>query len=184
VSGSSAARAAYGAKGLLQRLLPDVWIHTDAHSQKRHGCGPSPSLGLVLAAESTTGAVHAAECCLDYGSGGSDNHDGDGAHDPRRRRELPEDLGRRGAAMLLEEVRRGGCVDTGMQPLALVWMCLTPEDVSRIRVGTLSEHAVATLRLLKLALGVEFKVRADPETRTVVLSCLGIGYRNMARAST
>jgi RNA 3'-terminal phosphate cyclase-like protein len=142
-------------------------------------CGPSPSLGLVLAAESTTGAVHAAECCLDYGSG--DNSDG--AHEPRRR-ELPEDLGRRGAAMLLEEVRRGGCVDTGMQPLALVWMCLTPEDVSRIRVGTLSEHAVATLRLLKLALGVEFKVRADPETRTVVLSCLGIGYRNMARAST
>jgi RNA 3'-terminal phosphate cyclase-like protein len=180
VSGSSAARAAYSCKGVLHRLLPDVWIHTDVHSQKQHKCGPSPSLSLVLTAESTTGVVHSTECSLDY-SCSSEANDGDrNLH----RRELPEDLGKRGAAMLLEEIRRGGCVDTGMQSLALVWMCLTPEDVSRIRVGTLSEYAIVTLRLLKLVLGVEFKVKADPETKTVVLSCLGIGYRNMARAST
>ena len=99
-------------------------------------------------------------------------------------RELPEDLGTRGAAMLLEEIRRGGCVDTGMQSLALFWMCLTPEDVSRIRLGTITPYTIESLRLFHEALGIEFKVKADHETKTVLLSCLGTGYRNMARAAT
>jgi RNA 3'-terminal phosphate cyclase-like protein len=187
VSSSLAARTAYSCKGLLHRLLPDVWIHTDVHSQKNHKCGPSPSLSLVLTAESTTGVVYATECCLEYhrtNNGGNDGDDADANATSRSQRELPEDLGKRGAAMLLEEVRRGGCIDTNLQALAILWMCLTPEDVSRIRIGTLSEHAIATLRLVKLALGVEFKIKPDPETKTVLLSCLGIGYRNMARAST
>jgi RNA 3'-terminal phosphate cyclase-like protein len=170
VSSSMAARVAYAAKGLLHRLLPDVWIHTDAHTIKNHGCGPSPALSLILTAQSTTGAVMSAECSMDY------------VHTAKR--ELPEDLGTRGAAMLLEEIRRGGCIDTGVQSLALLWMCLSPEDVSRIRVGTLSQYTVESLRLFKQALGVEFKIKADHESKTVLLSCLGTGYRNMARAST
>lgn len=171
VSSSSAARVAYAAKGLLHRLLPDVWIHTDAHTVKNNGCGPSPGLSLVLTAESTTGVVMTAECCLD-------------TSDTTRRRELPEDMGTRGAAMLLEEIRRGGCIDTGLQSLALLWMCLTPEDVSRLRVGTLSQYTVESLRLFKQFLGVEFKIKPDEKEKTVLLSCLGTGYRNMARAST
>ena len=85
-------------------------------------------------------------------------------------------------------------------------MCVTPEDVSRLRLGPLSTYAVASLRLYKMALGVEFKLRVEEEEKggdddddddndddggrrdrgrkTVVCSCLGIGYRNMARAST
>lgn len=93
-------------------------------------------------------------------------------------------------------------------------MCLTPEDVSRIRLGPLSRYTVVTLRLLKEAFGVEFKLRMEEGERgsrggdgsgsegedeegyyegngkrrtvggTVICSCLGIGYRNMARAST
>jgi len=173
VSSSTAARAAYAAKGVFHRLLPDVWIHTDCHSQKQHKCGPSPSLSFVAAAQTTTGGiVIAAECCLEY----SNNKD--------KKRELPEDLGKRGACMLLEEIRKGGCVDTGIQSLALLWMCLTSEDVNRIRFGTLSGYAVESLRLFKRAFGVEFKVTADQETKTVLLSCYGTGYRNMARAST
>jgi RNA 3'-terminal phosphate cyclase-like protein len=170
ISSSMAARVAFAAKGLLHRLLPDVWIHTDAHTIKNHQCGPSPGLCLILTAESTTGMVMSAECCMDHRVGS--------------KRELPEDFGTRGAAMLLEEIRRGGCIDTGVQSLALLWMCLTPEDVSRIRVGTLSQYSVKSLRLFKTALGVEFKVKPDLESKTVLLSCLGTGYRNMARAAT
>jgi RNA 3'-terminal phosphate cyclase-like protein len=170
VSSSMAARVAFSAKGLLHRLLPDVWIHTDCVSQKNNGCGPSPGLSLVLTAQSTTGVVLAAETCLDHRSVGN--------------RELPEDLGTRGAAMLLEEVRRGGCIDTGMQSLVLLWMCLTPEDVSRLRIGTMSQYTIESLRLFKEGFGVEFKVKADQGTKTVLLSCLGSGYRNMSRAST
>ena len=170
VSSSMAARVAYAAKGVFHRLLPDVWIHTDVHTTKKHGCGPSPSLSVVITSESTSGVFYTAECCLDQSK--------------ERGTELPEDLGKRGACMLLEEIRRGGCLDTSCQSLALLWMCLTPEDVSRIRLGTLSQYTVETLRLLKLALDVEFKLTAEMDSKTVLLSCLGTGYRNMARAST
>jgi RNA 3'-terminal phosphate cyclase-like protein len=177
VSSSMAARVAYSAKGVFHKLLPDVWIHTDVHTPKRHACGPSPGLSLVVASESTTGVILTAECCL--------------AHQQQQQqqqesstRELPEELGQRGACLLLEEIRRGGCIDTSCQSLAFLWMALTPEDVSRIRVGTLSQYSMETLRLIKLALDVEFKVTPDMETKTVLLSCLGTGYRNVAKAST
>jgi len=167
---SSAARVAHSAKGMLLRLLPDIWIHTDAHAASG-GCGPSPGLSVCLAAESTTGVVVAVETCLDsvrYVRGAV----------------LPEDLGRKASALLLDEIRKGGCVDTGAQSLALLLMCLGPEDVSRIRVGTLSQYVIVSLRLFKIAFGIEFKVKADETSRTVLLSCLGTGYRNMAKAST
>ena len=125
---------------------------------------------LVVSTESTSGVIMTAECCLDQTK--------------ERGAELPEDLGKRGACMLLEEVRRGGCIDTSCPSLALLWMCLTPEDVSRIRVGTLSQYTVETLRLLKTTFDVEFKVSPDMESKTVLMSCLGTGYRNMAKAST
>lgn len=174
VSTSMGARVAYSCKGVLHKLLPDVWIHTDAHTTKHHKCGPSPSLSVILTAESNLGCIWTAECCLQNRGG---------TLQPEQK-ETAEELGQRGAAALLEEIRRGGCIDTGMQSLVFLWMALASEDVSRIRVGTLSEYSIATLRLLKQALGVEFKVKADLETNTVLLSCLGTGYRNMARAST
>ena len=100
---SSAARVVHSAKGLLHRLLPDVWIHTDAHSSKT--CGPSPGLGFIVSAESTTGVVMTAECCMD-------------PHQPRGQ-ELPEDIGIRGAAMLLEAIRRGGCYQFSTRSIRL-----------------------------------------------------------------
>ncbi|CAB9524550.1 Probable RNA 3'-terminal phosphate cyclase-like protein [Seminavis robusta] len=166
VSSSMTTRSAYAAKGLLQRLLPDIWIVTDVHTIKKTKCGPSPALSMVLSAQSTNGMVLTAETCF------------------RKQQELPEDVGKRAAAMLLEEVRRGGVVDTTCQSTALLLMCVTPEDVSRIRLGTLTQYTVESLRLFKRAFGVEFKVKPDEETKTVALSCLGTGYRNMARAST
>merc|ERR1712194_165756 len=124
----------------------------------------------------------------------------------RRQMELPEDLGQRASTLLLHEIHAGGCVDSSCQSFALLMMCLTPEDVSRVRIGPLSQYAVVSLRLYKEALGVEFKLRVVEEKsgsseddgeddfggdgrrsraqKSVICSCLGIGYRNMARAST
>jgi RNA 3'-terminal phosphate cyclase-like protein len=216
ISPSSPARVAYAAKGVLHRLLPDVWIHTDTHTAsststnssnkalktKKYknnndvlaatrnssnysgggGCGPSPGLSLILVAESTTGVILCAECSLETTIATTATTTTSNSNSNSR--ELPEELGERGAALLLEEIRKGGCVDTTAQSLALLLMCLGPEDVTRIRLGTISQYTIASLRLFKEAFGVEFKVRADRESKTVVLSCLGSGYRNMARAST
>jgi RNA 3'-terminal phosphate cyclase-like protein len=169
ISSSTAARAAYAAKGVFHRLLPDVWIHTDAHTIKQHKCGPSPAVSILLTAESTTGVLLSAEACLG---------------DQKQQREAPEELGQRAACALLEEIRRGGCIDTDLQATVLLLMCLTPQDVSRVRVGTLSQYTIHCLRLYKELMGVEFKVQPDMDTKTVLLSCLGVGYRNNAKAST
>ena len=184
VSSSMAARVAYSAKGVFHRLLPDVWIHTDIHTPKRNRCGPNPGMMMVVTSESTTGVTLTAECCMNHHN--KQQQQGKKSSTPSNTRgmELPEDLGKRGAYTLLEEIRRGGCIDTGSQSLAFLWMALTPEDVSRIRVGTLSQYSIETLRLIKQAFDVEFKVTPDMETKTVLLSCLGTGYRNMAKAST
>jgi RNA 3'-terminal phosphate cyclase-like protein len=40
---------------------------------------------------------------------------------------------------------------------------------------------IQTLRHLRDFFGVTFKISADAGSRTVVLSCLGIGYKNLAR---
>ena len=129
------------------------------------------------------------------------------------RPELPETVGEEGAGRLLDEIRKGGIIDSVHQPLILQMMVLTPEDVSKVRFGELSEQAVDTLRLLRDAFGVTFKIKdADDDKgvnnenkrarrqeeseeneeeeeevelgRTLFLSCLGTGYVNMARKAT
>ena len=174
VSSSVAARIAYSAKGICHKLLPDVWIHTDIHTQKNHHCGPSPSVNMILTAETTTGVTFTSEVSLRTGS-----------NEPQQGRELPEDLGVRGAVLLLQEVQRGGCIDTNIQSFILLLMCLCPEqDVCRIRIGPLSPNTIASLRLFQQAFGVTFKVQPDTDTKTIIISGIGMGYKNMARAST
>jgi RNA 3'-terminal phosphate cyclase-like protein len=69
---------------LLNRLLPDVWLHTD-HSSGLGG-GHSPGYGLMLVAESTTGCMLSVDA---YAAEGM----------------VPEDLGTLGSKLMLEEVR-------------------------------------------------------------------------------
>ena len=110
---------------------------------------------------------------------------------------MPEDLGQRAAEMLCDELAHGGCVDAQHQGLVLTLMVLCPEDVSKVRVGaTLTDHAVRTLRALKAFFGVQFKLEVDlppglgedenPKAgeRTILCSCLGVGYSNLNRAAT
>ena len=66
-------------------------------------------------------------------------------------------------------------------------MVLGPEDVCKVRFGSeLTPQAMATLQLLKDAFGVVFKIKRETspdvgDGSTIILSCLGTGYRNMAR---
>ena len=54
---------------------------------------------------------------------------------------LPEDIGKEAAFRLLEEVYRGGCVDSICQPLVLLFMVLTGKDVSKIVLGPLTPYS-------------------------------------------
>ena len=49
-----------------------------------------------------------------------------------------EFIGVRTARLLLQEIRKGGCVDTVSQWIVLLFMALGPEDVGKVRLGQLS----------------------------------------------
>ena len=91
--------------------------------------------------------------------------------------ELPEDLGQWGAFVALEEIKRGGCIDTTAQSFVLLLMCLGSENVARIRIVTLSHYTIVSLRLFKQVLGFDFTAKPDHDSKRVLLSCLGTGYR-------
>ena len=91
--------------------------------------GLSPGFGICLAAETTEGTLYTAECTAERGS-------------------QPEELGLVAGNMLLEEIAKGGCVDTTHQSLALTMMALGPEDVYKLRLGKLSACAGAARRTL------------------------------------
>ena len=168
--------------------------------------GDSPGYSLSLVAETTTGVLLSVERTANSrpgagsnptatatgstnwvattgGNGVSSGSTGFGGP------ELPEDVGREGAMMLLQEIYKGGVVDSMHQPLVLQLMVLTPEDVSKVcctpflhlcllkclilfslpslhkskqvRFGTLTAQSVQVLRLLREAFGVTFKIKQE-----------------------
>uniref|UniRef100_A0A7R9ULH0 RNA 3'-terminal-phosphate cyclase (ATP) n=1 Tax=Diacronema lutheri TaxID=2081491 RepID=A0A7R9ULH0_DIALT len=148
------------ARGVLNDFLPDVWVYTD-HSKGDKG-GRSPGFGMTVVAESTTGAM----LCVEL-SGGA--------------QVLPEEVGQSAARLLCEEVQSGGYVDSAHQPLALLLMALGPEDVSRLRIGRISQYTIEWLQLMRDFLGVTMHIRPDPESSSLVVTCRGIGFSNVAR---
>ncbi|KAI8388031.1 RNA 3'-terminal phosphate cyclase domain-containing protein [Radiomyces spectabilis] len=163
VSPQTANRLVESARSLLNRYIPDVYIYTDVY--KGAESGKSPGFALSLVAESTTGALLSAEKAAQPG-------------------QTPEDVGVIAAKLLLEEVRKGGCVDSASQWLNLLFMILAPEDVGKIRIGQLTPFTIQYLRDLKAFFGVSFKIQPDEESNTILMTCVGIGYVNHNKKST
>lgn len=160
VAPSLAARIVDGARSVLNQYMQDVFIYTDHYKGTESGL--SPGFALALVAETTTGCALGTEL---VGSGGM----------------LPEDLGKEAANRLLNEVANRGCVDTMNQSLVLLLMTLCPEIISKVRLGKLSPYTIKTLRHLKDFFGIVFKIEPDPETMTIICTCRGVGYKNLAK---
>lgn len=130
VSPSACQRMIERAKGVLLKLLPDVYIVTD---HQRAASGESPAFGICLVAETTQGVFACGEACsLPKGT-------------VKAEPSVPEDVGLRAAQNLLEEVYRGGCVDSSAQYLAYLFMVLNQKDVSRVLTGVLSSFSYTPL---------------------------------------
>ncbi|KAK7895616.1 hypothetical protein WMY93_020941 [Mugilogobius chulae] len=112
-------RIVESARSVLNQFLPDIYIYTD-HMKGTHS-GKSPGFGLTLVAETLNGTFLSAEM--------SSTPQGQG--EPV----LPEDIGKNCAKRLLEEIYRGGCVDSSNQSLALLLMTLGQPDVSKVLLG-------------------------------------------------
>jgi len=72
---------------------------------------------------------------------------------------LPEDLGKRVALALLDEIFSGGAIDSANQPFALLLMSLTSADnISSIKIGRITQQSIAMLKHIKAFLNVQFKI--------------------------
>ncbi len=159
VAPQMSSRMMQGCKDVLQHFTQDVFIYTDHYKGKESG--KSPGFGCALVAETVTGALLSGERAA-MGGG-----------------ELPEDVGKEAACVLMNEILLGGCVDTTNQPMVATLMALSPEDVSKVRIGSqLTEAAIETLRLLKKFFGVVFKIEQQ-EDQTILLTCVGSGLENI-----
>jgi len=159
---SFASRVVDVVKGKLIEFVSDVFIYTDHY--KGPESGQSPGYGLTLVAESSTGAFMSAEVMAE-------------------RQTLPEDLAENCVNHLLEEILRGGCIDTTNQSIVLAMMALGPEDLTRLRIGNLSDYTIAFLRHIKEFFGVSFQLIPDAATGTVLIQGFGCNFLNLAKAA-
>mmetsp|Transcript_41420 Transcript_41420/g.132303 ORF Transcript_41420/g.132303 Transcript_41420/m.132303 type:complete len:369 (+) Transcript_41420:173-1279(+) len=172
VSPQTSNRMVDAARGILNKLLPDVYIFTDHVSGAEAGL--SPGFGLSLVAETTSGRLLAAEAT----AGSRQEGDGEGGEGLLV---VPEDVGAHAARCLLEEARRGGVCDSLHQGLLLLLCAVGADEVSKVRLGALTPHAVRTLRHIKAFFNVTFSIKADPDTGTVFLTCVGAAIKNVAK---
>ncbi|XP_038705629.1 probable RNA 3'-terminal phosphate cyclase-like protein [Tripterygium wilfordii] len=166
----------YAARGIFNRLLPDVHIFTD------HKAGPqagnSPGYGISLVAETTSGCFISMDTAVSYARG---EETGEIEEDEKKELMPPGDLGVQIASMLLEEIEQRGVVDSTHQGLLFLLCALCPQDVSKVRVGKLSPYGIETLRNIRDFLDVKFVIKPDPSSETVILKCLGCGLQNLSR---
>lgn len=176
VSPQISTRMITGARSLLNSFIPDVFVYSDHYSGKQSGL--SPGYAIYLQAETDTYCRLAVEYVPSSpGQNGAVSSSGSVL-------ETPEDVGVHAAKLLCEEIKRGGCIDSSHQGFMFLFMALTPEDVSKVRVGKLSESAVNWLRHIKDFFGVTFRLAPDHDSNTVVLSCVGSGFGNINRKSS
>nr|CAG4647894.1 EOG090X05X4 [Moina brachiata]SVE93005.1 EOG090X05X4 [Moina brachiata] len=163
------------AKGILLKYLPDVFILSD--HRKGPASGLSPGFGITLTAETTNGTFLSAESISN----------------PQGEKQLPsvaEELGEKSALLLLEEIYRGGCVDSSNQHLVLLLMAIGPKDVSRVKLGPLSPYTIQFLRHIRDFFGIMFKIDVEDNqdesslrmgSEKVLLTCVGAGYSNLSK---
>ena len=163
-------RAATAAKGVLLKLLPDVYVVTDGTSGKDGGV--APGYGVCLVTESTTKTATCSQELL--GEAGS----------------TPEDVGIAVAHLLLDQVRLGGCVDQQHQVICGFLMAMARDVPSRVRFGTLTEPAEFVMRtLVKQHFGVAFvfEEECNPYDEilppSVIATCIGCKLINAYKRS-
>ncbi|ORY86354.1 RNA 3'-terminal phosphate cyclase [Protomyces lactucae-debilis] len=161
VSPANVNRLVAAARGVLNPLVSDVHLYTDA--RRGDECGLSPGFALSLVAETAQGVLYGAEQAAGPG-------------------ETPEDVGDACAKSLLEQIALGGCVDRFSAPMVIIGMLLGSEDVGRCRFGKgiVDATIVTLLRDIQQLFGKQVSITEGEED--LVISCVGTGYINANRA--
>ncbi|KEG10910.1 RNA 3-terminal phosphate cyclase-like protein [Trypanosoma grayi] len=171
IAADLAQRAATAAKGVLLNLLPDVYVVTDLDNSKRPHGESSSGYGVLLVAETTS-----KHCVISQ----------EAVAAPQ---ELPEDVGKRAAELLLDQVLSGGCVDAHHQMLVLILMALSPDEVSTVRIGQMTTGAVSAVMLMEAYFGVTCATKEEPSLAgkelpsTTLITCVGSNTINVWKKS-
>lgn len=147
-----------GCKASILPYTPNIYIVND-YSNLKH---TSPGYGLQLVAETNTG------CYVGVGVVGEANA-------------VIEEEIEKGMDQFLSEILMGGCIDQQHQHWVLLLMAYTPTDASQVRMGRLTKESIITLRLLNYALQMHYQLEAQPDQRSIVVSCIGLGMRNIVK---
>ncbi|XVF00289.1 hypothetical protein REPUB_Repub03eG0272100 [Reevesia pubescens] len=100
----------YAARGIFNHLLPDVYIASDF--RKRSEAGNSSGYGVSLVAETTSGCCISADTTVSYPRG---EEIGDVEGEEKKELIPAADVGEQIASFLLEEIEKGGVVDSTHQ---------------------------------------------------------------------
>ncbi|CAJ2676545.1 probable RNA 3'-terminal phosphate cyclase-like protein [Trifolium pratense] len=167
------------ARGIINPLVSDVHIFTDHRSGPP--AGNSPGYGISLVAETTSGCYISVDTAAYHGK---DEDTSGFADDVKKDLMPPEDIGEGIANVLLGEIAQSGVVDSTYQGLLFLLCALCPQDISKIRIGKLSQYGIETLRNIRDFLDVKFDIKPDPDTQSVILKCIGCGMKNLSRKVT
>ncbi|XP_054168855.1 RNA 3'-terminal phosphate cyclase-like protein [Oppia nitens] len=191
VSPQLANRMVAEAKGILLKYIPDIYIYTDHLKGPRSG--KSRGFGLCLWAETTVpnGCCYVGDACSHPSGSGKETE------------AVAEDIAREATYALLNDIYRGGAVDTQSQPLCTLFMAFGQRDLSKVLLGPLSPFSIQLFRHMKQFVDLTFKLDTqstasssttaasatndddmiDDELRLgstkLLATCVGIGYTNL-----
>lgn len=111
------------AKSVMLKFVPDVFFTVDHPKGKL--CGKSPGFGANIVASTTTGVILTADSVSLPFTG---------------QRTTAEEVAENVASAMLEEIWRGGCIDSSFQSIVLLYMALRQKDVSHVVLGPLSPY--------------------------------------------
>ena len=112
------------AREIFNDFIPDVWIYSEY--SKGAKASADPGYGVTLVAESKTGSLQTSDCCFSQFESSEHN--------------TPEEIGKRSATVLLDEIFHSGVVDTSSQTFLLMLMALSGGKPSVAKVGRLSSY--------------------------------------------
>lgn len=181
VSGSNNARSTEAARGVLNKFVPDTYIFSDVSpapliptNDKSNPAGKKKGavgFGISLVAETSTNCFYSADV-VSPPTGGVP----------------PEDIGKRAAYQLLENIERGGCVEKSALTTVMALMAMGSEDVGRVALG---RDVVGTEEFVQLGRdlrefggagwGLRDKTEGGVESEDVVVSVVGRGVGNVGR---
>jgi RNA 3'-terminal phosphate cyclase-like protein len=169
------------AKGILLKYIPDIYIYTD--HLKGKNSGKSPGFGLSLVAETTNGVFYTGEAVSNPSGSGKELS-------------VPEDIAKEAAHSLLNDIYRGGAVDTLNQGMTALFMAFGQRDLSKVQFGPLSPYTIQLLRHIKEFLELTFKLESSQSntdynedieneyktgSKKIIATCIGIGFTNLSK---